>query len=282
MPGTAESMAFKSPALPGAAQARIDVAGYAVDGARLAIRGLSMRYSNGHVALDGLDLQVGAGEMVVVLGSNGSGKSTLLRCVVGLNRPSQGSVRVAGRDLAGLRGEELRRARLPLALISQHANLVKRRSVLANVVSGSLGRRRSVGTALGMLPRAEIEPSFGCLEEVGLAHLARQRAGTLSGGQAQRVAVARALAQRPQVLLADEPLASLDPEAADDVMQLLRRLATVDRLAVVCVLHQTDLATRYADRIVGLRNGRLAFDEPASSVAPERIAALYGVGAQVQ
>jgi phosphonate transport system ATP-binding protein len=244
-------------------------------GVKLAVHDLTMRYENGHTALRNLDLSVHAGEVVVVLGSNGSGKSTFMKCVVGLNRPTAGSVEVAGRDLAALSGEGLRRARLPLALISQNANLVKRRSVLANVCCGTLGRHRTLATALGRLPRDEIEPARACLDEVGLLHLSGQRAGTLSGGQAQRVAVARALAQRPHVLLADEPVASLDPEAADEVMRLFRRLATEDGLAVVCVLHQPQLAMRYADRLVGLRRGRLEFDRPASDVSAQQIASLY-------
>lgn len=244
-------------------------------GAKLAVRNLTMRYENGHIALQDMNLSVQAGEMVVVLGSNGSGKSTFMKCVVGLNRPTTGTVEVAGRDLASLSGKALREARMPLALISQHANLVRRRSVLANVCCGSLGRHRTLATVLGRVPREEVEPALGYLAEVGLADLAGQRAGTLSGGQAQRVAVARALAQLPQVLLADEPVASLDPEAADEVMRLLRRLASEDGLAVVCVLHQPDLATRYADRLVGLRRGRTEFDRPASAVSTREIADLY-------
>ena len=244
-------------------------------GAALAVRNLTMRYPNGHVALQDVSLSVEAGEMVVVLGSNGSGKSTLMKCVVGLNRPTAGSVEVAGRDLTSLAGKALREARLPLALISQHANLVRRRSVLANVCCGALGRHRTLATAFGRLPRDEVGPALSHLAEVGLSELAGQPAGTLSGGQAQRVAVARALAQAPQVLLADEPVASLDPEAADEVMRLLRRLASSDGLAVVCVLHQPDLAKRYADRLVGLRRGHTVFDRPASAVAPREIAELY-------
>jgi phosphonate transport system ATP-binding protein len=239
------------------------------------VRNLTMRYPNGHVALRDVTLSVEAGEMVVVLGSNGSGKSTLMKCVVGMNRPSAGSVEVAGRDLASLSGKALREARLPLALISQHANLVRRRSVLANVCCGTLGRHRTLATTLGCVPREEVGPALGHLAEVGLAELAGQRARTLSGGQAQRVAVARALAQAPQVLLADEPVASLDPEAADEVMRLLRRLASHDGLAVVCVLHQPELATRYADRLVGLRRGRTVFDRPAAEVSQREIAELY-------
>lgn len=246
---------------------------------KLAVRDLSMRYADGHTALSNLNLTVKAGEMVVVLGSNGSGKSTLLKCVVGLNRPTSGSVEVAGRDLARLSGNDLRWARLPLALISQHANLVKRRSVLANVCCGTLGRQRTLRTALGLLPQQELGLSRESLEEVGLVHLAAQRAGTLSGGQAQRVAIARALAQRPQVLLADEPIASLDPEAADEVMRLLRRLATEDGLAVMCVLHQPELASLYADRLVGLRRGRLVFDQKAALVQSHQIDSLYATEA---
>ncbi|AOJ84729.1 phosphonate ABC transporter [Burkholderia savannae] len=249
----------------------------AVSGAetKLAVRGLSMRYPNGHLALRALDLSVRAGEFAVILGSNGCGKSTFLKCVAGLNRPTSGTIEIAGRNLAGLSGETLRVARLPIALISQHANLVKRRSVLANVCTGALGRYRTWETAFGRVPRAEVEPSRAFLDEVGLLHLARQRASTLSGGQAQRVAVARALAQRPQVLLADEPLASLDPEAAEEVMRLLRRLTSEDGIAIVCVLHQPALAQRYADRLIGLRQGEVVFDDAATSVDPARVARLY-------
>lgn len=242
---------------------------------RLAVRGLSMRYPNGHLALSGLDVDVHAHELLVILGSNGSGKSTLLKSVVGLQRPTAGSVELGGCDLARLSGEALRQARLPLALISQRPNLVARRSVIANVCTGSLGRHLTVSTALGWLPKSEMAACHGYLAEVGLETYAQQRAGTLSGGQAQRVAIARALAQRPRVLLADEPVASLDPEAADDVMRLLRRLATEDGLAVVCVLHQPELALRYADRILGLRAGEAAFQRPVADLTSAEIAALY-------
>lgn len=243
--------------------------------AKLAVRNLTMRYPNGHIALNGVTLSAREGELVVMLGGNGSGKSTFMKCVVGLHRPVAGSVEVAGRDLVGLTGKALRKARLPLALISQHANLVRRRTVLTNVCSGSLGRHRTLITALGGLPQSEIAASLDRLDEVGLLHLARQQAGTLSGGQAQRVAIARALMQNPHVLLADEPIASLDPEAAEDIMRLLRRLAHEDGIAVVCVLHQTDLAMRYADRLVGLRRGELQFDLPTAAVSAQQVTRIY-------
>jgi phosphonate transport system ATP-binding protein len=241
----------------------------------LRVCGLSMRYPNGKMALAEFDLTVAAGELVVVLGGNGSGKTTLLRCISRMQKPTAGAVWLGDIDLAALSGERLRQARLPLAMIWQHASLVRRRSVLNNVATGALGRHGGLWSALGGLPGAERKAAYGYLREVGLVALAEQRAGTLSGGQAQRVAIARALAQRPRVLLADEPIASLDPEAADDIMRLLRRLAADENLAVLCVLHQVEFACTYADRVVGIRDGRMAFDLPCRAVSRDVVRQLY-------
>ena len=241
----------------------------------LRVCGLTMRYPNGKLALAGFDLTVAAGELVVVLGGNGSGKTTLLRCITRMLDPSRGEVWLGDTNLVALSGERLRQARLPLAMIWQQANLVRRRSVLSNVASGALGRHGGPWTALGGLPAEELRAAYGYLDEVGLAALAGQRAGTLSGGQAQRVAIARALAQRPQVLLADEPVASLDPEAADEIMRLLRRLAAEEHLAVLCVLHQVELAYAYAERVVGMRDGRIAFDLPCNDLPRDAVRQLY-------
>jgi phosphonate transport system ATP-binding protein len=142
-------------------------------------------------------------------------------------------------------------------------------------LGGALGRYGGLWTSLGGLPAVERRAAYDYLHAVGLVALAGQRAGTLSGGQAQRVAIARALAQRPQVLLADEPVASLDPEAADDIMRLLRHLATHEHLAVLCVLHQIELAYAYADRVVGIRNGRIAFDRPCAELSRDAVRQLY-------
>lgn len=237
--------------------------------------GLGMRYPTGRQALDGASLTVAAGELVVILGHNGSGKSTLLRCIAGMLKPTSGRVRLLGREINQLTGRALREARLTLGMIFQQAHLVRRRSVFANVMCGTLGRHRGLATALGRLPREERAHCLACLDEVGLLDVAAQRAGTLSGGQAQRVAIARALAQKPRALLADEPVASLDPEAAEEIMRLLRRLATEENLAVICVLHQPDLARRYADRILGLRNGRTVFLDEPRALGPRDVAALY-------
>jgi phosphonate transport system ATP-binding protein len=241
----------------------------------LRVGGLSLRYPNGKVALSDFELTVDAGELVVVLGGNGSGKSTLLRCITRTLKPSAGEIWLGKTNLCALEGEKLRRARLELAMIWQHASLVRRSSVLANVATGALGRHSTLRTVFGGLPAAELDAARGHLAEVGLADLAAQRAGTLSGGQAQRVAIARSLAQRPRVLLADEPVASLDPEAAEDIMRLLKRLARSEKIAVLCVLHQVELAYAYADRVVGIRDGRIAFDLPCGQVSREAVHRLY-------
>jgi phosphonate transport system ATP-binding protein len=241
----------------------------------LHVRGLSLRYPNGKLALIDFELTVDAGELVVVLGHNGSGKTTLLRCITRTVKPTAGEIWLGDTDLCGLEGEKLRRARLELAMVWQHASLVRRRSVLVNVATGALGRHSTLRTALGGLPAVELAAARGYLADVGLADLAEQRAGTLSGGQAQRVAIARALAQRPRVLLADEPVASLDPEAAGDIMRLLQRLARSERIAVLCVLHQVELAHAFADRVVGIRGGRIAFNLPRGQVSHEAVHQLY-------
>src|SRR5258708_2052816 len=180
----------------------------------LSVRELSMQYPNGVLAVDNVSLSIAPGELVALLGGNGSGKTTFLKCVARLLRPSAGQLRVEGRDFTGLTGRRLRQARQCLALVFQQANLIKRRSVLANVLCATLGRHIRIDTMLGRLPPSETETAWSCLRSVGAAHLAHQRADELSGGQSQRVAIARALAQHPKLLLADEPVASLDPEAA--------------------------------------------------------------------
>lgn len=234
-----------------------------------------MQYPTGRLALQSASLTVRPGEFAVILGANGCGKSTMLRIIAGMQKPTAGQVRIGGNDITRLNGRALSAARMSLGMVFQHAHLVKRRSVLANVTTGTLGRHRTLYTALGGLPAKEYPHAMGCLEQVGLTQFANQRASTLSGGQAQRAAIARALAQRPQALLADEPVASLDPEAAEEVMRLLRSLATERGMGVLCVLHQPELARRYADRLLGLRKGVIAFDAAPSEVPPAAIHDLY-------
>ena len=223
----------------------------------LSATGLAVHYGDRQV-LHGVDVTVAAGELLAVLGANGSGKSTLLRAAAGIVPAAAGTITVDGRD----------RGPRDIALVFQKIHLVHRRSVLDNVCAGALGRlslHRSLAPAL--FPRRLREEAMACLDRVGLADRAHDRSGSLSGGQQQRVAIARALCQRAPVVLADEPVSALDPAAAEQVLALLAELAHVERLAVLAVLHQPDLARRHADRIVGLREGRVVLDgDPAQSV----------------
>ncbi len=231
----------------------------------LALTGIAVRFGDRQV-LHGVDVTVAEGELLAVLGANGSGKSTLLRAAAGLVPVHAGTVAVDGAP----------RGPLDVALVFQQIHLVRRRSVLDNVCAGALGRlplRSSLVPAL--FPRAVREEAMACLDRVGLADRAHDRAGSLSGGQQQRVAVARALCQRSRVVLADEPVSALDPSAAEQVLALLAELAHVERLAVLAVLHQPDLARRHADRIVGLREGRVVLDGAPVAVGAAAVDALY-------
>jgi phosphonate transport system ATP-binding protein len=226
--------------------------------------------------LKGVDIAVRPGELTVVLGANGSGKSTFLRCALRLIEPDGGEVTLCGAGLRGLRGEQLRLARRQAAMVFQQVLLVRRRTALENVAFGGLGElpfHRSLSTRL--FPHELRARAHDSLERVGLAELAHQRAGTLSGGQAQRVAVARALCQRARVVLADEPVASLDPRAAESVLGLLSDVAKNENLGVLVVLHQPELARRYADRLVGFVDGRVSFDRSPSLVTDDEVDALY-------
>ncbi|HEX6488243.1 MAG TPA: phosphonate ABC transporter ATP-binding protein [Candidatus Dormibacteraeota bacterium] len=240
---------------------------------------MSLRYPTGTLALDSVSFQARPGELTVILGQNGSGKSTLVRCIVRLLRPTTGAIRVAGDDLVPLSGRRLRTARQQIAVIFQDASLVPRRTALANVAVGCLGRQRQPWTWIGGLPADERRGAFQQLERVGMSPLWEQRSDTLSGGQAQRVAIARALHQAPAVLLADEPVASLDPDATHEVMSLLQRLAREEGIVVVCVLHQLEVAREFADHLVGLRGGKVVIDQPAFQVTTEDLSSLYRAGA---
>jgi phosphonate transport system ATP-binding protein len=242
----------------------------------LAVRGLRKSFAGGQEVLKGVDLDVWPGELTVILGANGSGKSTLLRCSVRLLEPDSGSVVLCGHELVGARGRPLRDARRNAAMVFQQVLLVGRRSAVENVAYGTLGElplHRSLTRRL--FPAEVAERAHASLTRVGLADAAWKRADTLSGGQAQRVAIARALCQRARIVLADEPVASLDPRAADDVLVLLGEIARVEGLAVMAVLHQPDLAFKYADRVIGIVGGEIVFDAPPTSLDAERVSSLY-------
>lgn len=227
-------------------------------------------------ALDDVSLEVARGEMVVLLGLSGSGKSTLLRHLNALELPSAGDVTVLGDQVSRLRGRSLRRLRSRVGFIFQQFELVPSLTVLENVLTGALATIR--GPRLGLFGYAKTKKleALGHLDRVGLLECAYQRADTLSGGQQQRVAIARALMQRPDILLADEPVASLDPESSEQVMRLIREIAAADGLTVVCSLHQVDLAISWADRIVGLRHGAVVLDTPVEGLTKAEVMEIYG------
>jgi phosphonate transport system ATP-binding protein len=227
-------------------------------------------------AVDGIDLVVQPGEFVVILGRSGAGKTTFLRAINRLVEPTAGVVRVAGRAVTGADAAGLRAARRQIGMVFQQFNLVRRVSVLDNVLAGRLGYVPALPSLLGRFPADDRARALECLAQVGLAHLAGRRADTLSGGEQQRVAIARALAQAPAVILADEPTASLDPALTADIMGLLRTINTERGLTLVVSQHQLETALAYATRVVGLRRGRVAFDGPPAAVTPAVADAIYG------
>ncbi|MBO3664874.1 phosphonate ABC transporter ATP-binding protein [Microbacterium stercoris] len=227
-------------------------------------------------ALSGVSLSVAPGEIVVLLGLSGSGKSTLLRHINGLETPTTGSVQSLGQEVTSLRGRDLRALRGRIGFIFQQFELVGALSVLENVLTGSLSTLRGPRVGVWSYPRALREKALGHIERVGLLDRTYQRADRLSGGQQQRVAIARALMQDPEILLADEPVASLDPESSSQVMGLIREIAAERGLTVVCSLHQVDLALSWGDRIVGLRGGEVVLDTRTDNLSREQVMEIYG------
>jgi phosphonate transport system ATP-binding protein len=228
------------------------------------------------LAVDGVDLVIRPGEFVVILGRSGAGKTTFLRAINRLVEPAAGLVRGAGRPVTGADPAALRVARRQIGMVFQQFNLVRRASVLDNVLAGRLGYVPAFPSLLGRFPARDRDLALECLSQVGLAHLAARRADTLSGGEQQRVAIARALAQAPAVILADEPTASLDPALTTEIMGILKSINTERGLTLVVSQHQLETALAYATRIVGFRRGRIGFDGPPSAVTPAVVEAIYG------
>jgi phosphonate transport system ATP-binding protein len=240
------------------------------------VRHLSKRYGD-FTALDDVSLTVGKGEFVVVLGASGAGKSTLLRCINHLAEPSAGEVVVDGEVTRGDRAG-LRRVRRQVAMIFQHYNVVPRLSVLKNVLTGRLGSMPAVLSWLQLFPRADIAIARECLRRVELDHKADVRTDTLSGGQKQRVGIARALAQRPKVILADEPVASLDPKTSRNVLRYLQQASRDSNIAVICNLHQVEFAREFAQRIVGIAAGRVVFEGTPDQLTDDVLHRIYPGG----
>ena len=242
----------------------------------LQITDLTVRFGT-TAAVDRVTLGVPAGQMVGVIGRSGAGKSTLLRAINRLQEPSSGTIRFGRTDVTALRGKALRDWRTACAMIFQGFNLVPRLDVLTNVLMGRLNHRGQLSSLLGLFTAAERALALRALDRFDLVETALQRAGTLSGGQQQRVAICRALVQEPRLMLADEPIASLDPRNARIVMDALRRIHREDGLTVLVNLHHLDTARHYCDRIVALAAGRVVFDGTPGELTPERVRDVYGV-----
>jgi phosphonate transport system ATP-binding protein len=245
----------------------------------LSIRAASKTFGSRR-ALDAVSLDVGRGEMIALIGPSGSGKSTLLRSIDGLQTVDEGEgvITAFGGPVQakGRVSDQVRKARVRIGFIAQQFNLVGRLSLFTNVALGSLGRIGAVRGLLGAWPAETRSAAMAALHRVGVADYAAQRANTLSGGQQQRGAIARALVQKAKIILADEPVASLDPVSARKVMEILRDLNTSDGLTVIVTLHQVDYALRYCDRVVALKAGKKVYDGPTSGLDRDQLIDIYG------
>jgi phosphonate transport system ATP-binding protein len=237
------------------------------------VRGLRVAYDT-QLVLEGVDLDLFPGEMVALLGSSGSGKSTLMKSLTGFAPVAGGSVRVAGHDVTNLARGELRTLRSDVGQVFQQFNLIPRMSVLTNVLTGALHGAGAINV-MGGFSSAHRRRAMELLDRVGIANKAKEPARSLSGGQQQRVAIARALMQKPRVILADEPVASLDPKLAHSVLELLREIATDDGIPVLVSLHVLPLALAHSDRIIGLRHGEVLVSGRSADLDAAKLSMLY-------
>ena len=242
----------------------------------LQIKDLVKVYPSGTKAIDGVSLDVQHGEFVVLIGLSGSGKSSLLRCINRLVEPTSGRIVFDGADVTRASGPEIRRIRRRIGMIFQQFNLVRRTSVLSNTLAGRLGYRTTWRTIFGRPSPQDVIAAFENLGRVGIADKAYARADALSGGQQQRVGIARALMQHPQLMLADEPVASLDPATSHSVMKYLEEINKKDGITVICSLHFLSLARRYGTRVIALKDGKVAFDGLPSEIDERRFKEIYG------
>ena len=240
------------------------------------MRDVTVRYPNGVVALDGITLDIEPGEMVSVVGLSGSGKSSMIRTINGLVPITSGNLTVGDHALETARGRSLRALRGEIGMIFQGFNLAGRTSVLNNVLVGRLAHTSLWRTLLGAYSDADKQIAFEALDRVGILAKAWDRASSLSGGQQQRVAIARALSQQPRLVLADEPVASLDPPTAHAVMRDLRRINEELGITVLTNLHLVDLARQYGTRMIGLRAGEVVYDGPAATATDADFVSIYG------
>lgn len=246
----------------------------------LKVENLTKVYPGGIQALDNVSFEVEKGEFLAVIGLSGSGKSTLLRCINRLIEPTEGKVTWDGVDITNASQEELRRIRRRIGMVFQHFNLVNRSKVLTNVLAGRLGYSNPALSVVNRFSKADMEKAYAQLARVGLDDKAKARADELSGGQQQRVGVARAMMQDPEIMLADEPVASLDPVLAHSIMQYLERINQEDGVMVLCSLHFLDLVHQYADRVIALNEGKLVFEGSPQEIDDAKFKEIYGKEAE--
>jgi phosphonate transport system ATP-binding protein len=242
----------------------------------LEIKGLNKVYPNGLHALKDISFKVPQGEFLVVIGLSGSGKSTMLRCINRLHDPTGGEILFNGVDSTKLKGKLLRKMRSEIGMIFQHFNLIPRKTVFANVISGNLSRTGILPSIFGICSKEDAERAMKYIEIVGLKGKEKNRADNLSGGQQQRVAIARALMQNPKILLADEPVASLDPATSHSVMQYLKKVNEELGVTVICNLHFLSLVRQYAHRVVALKAGKVIYDGRPLEINEEWFKTIYG------
>ena len=242
----------------------------------LKLAGLTKRYPTGDLALKGIDLEVPDGQVMALIGPSGAGKSTLIRCVNRLVEPTSGTVFLNETELTALNQSQLRRARRRMGMIFQEYALVERLSVMENVLSGRLGYVSFWRSWFRKYAQSDIDEAFRLLERVGLDHMVDKRADELSGGQRQRVGICRALIQNPELLLVDEPTASLDPKTSRQIMRLIVELCKERGLAAIVNIHDVMLAQMFAQRIVGLQLGEIVYDGPPDGLTPEVLTSIYG------
>ena len=242
----------------------------------LEIKQLVKKYNTGDLAINGVDLKVEKGQVMALIGPSGAGKSTLIRCVNRLENSTSGEIWLNGENIVKMRSGKLRRARRNMGMIFQEYALVERLTVMENVLSGRLGYVGFWRSFLRKFPQSDINAAFGLLEKVGLDTMVNKRADELSGGQRQRVGIARALIQKPDILLVDEPTASLDPKTSRQIMRLITELCEENQLTAIINIHDVALAQMYAERIVGLREGSIVYDGSPDDLKPDVLTEIYG------
>jgi len=247
----------------------------------LHIENLTKVFPDGTVALKNVSFDVKDGEFLAVIGLSGSGKSTLLRCINRLIDPTEGRITWDDQDITAASGKELRVIRRQIGMIFQQFNLVKRSTVMTNVLSGRLGYANSLSSLFHHWPEVERQRALDAMERMGISEKANNRADQLSGGQQQRVGIARALMQEPKLMLADEPVASLDPVLAHSILRHLERLNREDGITVMCSLHFLDLVHRYGTRVVGLKDGEVVFEGLPDELTAEKFKEVYGEEAEM-